>query len=144
MGQDGSDEAPTVLFDGVCNLCNGSVQFILDHERDHTLRFASLQSDEGARLLVAHGRRALAEGEAPESIALVEGGTLYERSTAALRIARHLRAPWRWGVVFFLVPRVLRDLAYGVIARNRYRWFGRSEQCLLPEPRSRSKFIDPG
>ena len=132
-------EPGIVLFDGVCNLCNGAVQFILDHERDHALRFASLQSDEGARLLVAHGRKALAAGESPDTMLLVEGGTLYDRSTAALRIARHLRAPWRWGVVFFVVPRVLRDFVYGVVARNRYRWFGKTDQCRLPTPELKAR-----
>lgn len=139
-----SAESPVVLFDGVCNFCNGSVQFIVDHERDRELRFASLQSAAGAQLLVAHGRRPLAEGEAPDSILVVADGRLYEQSAAALRIARHLSRPWNLARVFVLVPRPLRDLVYRFVARNRYRWFGRTEQCRVPTTALRMRFVpDP-
>lgn len=127
---------PVVLFDGTCNLCNGSVQFIIDHERAPTLKFASLQSDAARTLLGAE----LPPGD-PESVMLVEDGRTYSHSTAALRIARYLRAPWRWLVVLVVVPRFLRDAVYRFIARNRYRWFGKSETCRVPTPELRARFL---
>lgn len=127
---------PVVLFDGTCNLCNGAVQFIVDHERAPTLRFASLQSEAAAELLGAP----LPPGD-PDSVVLVEDGATYTHSTAALRIARHLRAPYRWSVVFFVVPRLVRDAVYRFVAKNRYRWFGKSETCRVPTPELRARFL---
>lgn len=128
-----------VLFDGVCNLCNGTVQFILDRDPAATFRFASLQSDRGRAILAGHGVTAPA-GD-PESVYLVEDGRLFDRSTAALRIARHLSFPWWLAGAGFLVPRPLRDLVYRFIAKNRYRWFGRTEQCRIPTPELRARML---
>ncbi|MCI0573316.1 MAG: thiol-disulfide oxidoreductase DCC family protein [Myxococcaceae bacterium] len=127
-----------VLFDGVCNLCNGAVNFIIDRDPEARFRFASLQSPVGATLLERHGLKVQAE---PESMVLLEGGHLYVRSTAALRIARHLRGAWRLLYVLLLVPRPLRDAAYRFIARHRYRWFGRTEACRVPTPALRARFL---
>lgn len=141
--------APTVLFDGVCNLCNGAVQFIIDHERSPALRFAALQSDHGEQLLTAAFGAARAkelragasdQGD-PDSVILVEAGRGYSHSTAGLRIVRYLRAPWSWLYAFVVVPRPLRDAVYRFIARNRYRWFGKSETCRVPTPELRQRFI---
>jgi len=138
-----------VLFDGKCNLCNGSVQFIIDHERAPNLRFAPLQSDIASERLKAtlgeDATRALVLGAAgsgdPDSIVVIEDGKAYTHSTAALRLAAHLTAPWRWAFVFYVVPRFIRDLVYRWIARNRYRWFGKTESCRVPTPELRARFI---
>ena len=134
------DEHPVVLFDGVCNLCNGAVNFLVDRDPRAKLRFASLQSSAGRALLEGLGH-ALADGD-PESIVLVDGGLVYERSTAALRIARHLSGPWSLLAVLFVVPAFLRDLVYRWVASNRYRWFGKSDVCRVPTPELRARFIE--
>ena len=125
---------PIILFDGVCNLCSGAVQFILDRDPRGRFRFASLQSGAARRLL---GGESL-----PESIVLIEEGKTSRRSTAALRIARRLRFPWPLLYAFIVVPRPLRDFVYNWIARNRYRWFGRRETCLVPAPDLRNRFLE--
>ncbi len=128
-----------VLFDGVCNLCNGVVQFILDRDRRAHFRFAQLQSEVGAKLL---GDRGLAtDPEALDSVLLVEDQKVYERSDAVLRIARRLSAPWPVLYAFIILPRFVRDGVYRFIARRRYRWFGRTEQCRVPTPALRARFL---
>lgn len=138
-----------VLFDGKCNLCNGAVQFIIDREREPTLKFAPLQSDVASERLTeamgADATKALVLGANgngdPDTIVLLEDGKAYTHSTAALRIAAHLGAPWRWALVFYVIPRALRDVVYRWIARNRYRWFGKTESCRVPTPELRARFI---
>jgi predicted DCC family thiol-disulfide oxidoreductase YuxK len=140
----GPDAAPLVLFDGVCNMCNGVVNFIIDHDPGARLRFASLQSS-AARAAVARsgGAPGVVAGDAdPETILLVEGGRVFERSTAALRIARYLPWPYRAIYVLVIVPRPLRDVVYSWIARNRYRWFGKSDACRVPTPELRARFVE--
>ena len=129
--------APVILFDGVCNLCNGFVQFVIRRDRVGRFRFASLQSAEGQALLTAHGLPAPTE---PESIVLIENGRAYSHSGAVLRLARHLPG-WRWLTAFRVVPRPVRDAVYRWVARNRYRWFGRQEACLLPTPELKARFL---
>lgn len=131
--------SPIVLFDGVCNLCNASVQFIIDRDPRAELRFASLQSGPAAKLFEEHGMKA-PEGD-PDSILLVEDGKIYERSTAALRIARRMSGLWSVLYAFIVVPRPIRDFVYKIIARNRYRWFGKSEMCRVPTPELRARFL---
>jgi predicted DCC family thiol-disulfide oxidoreductase YuxK len=131
-----------VLFDGVCNLCDHTVQFLLDRDPEGRFVFASLQSAEGKRVLAAAGHAPLHEGADPDSIVLVEGGKAYERSTAALRIARRLGFPWKALAVFLVFPALLRDLVYNLIAKNRYRWFGRHDSCRVPTPESRARFLE--
>lgn len=138
-------EPPVVLFDGHCNLCNGTLNFVLDRERDHELRFAALQSDAGREALVRaagepRARELLGDG-APGSIVVIADDRVYTQSDAALRVLHHLRAPWRWGRLLLVVPRPLRDVVYRFIARNRYRWFGRSEVCRVPTPELRARFL---
>lgn len=130
-------ETALVLFDGVCNFCQGSVQFILLRDPKGRFRFASLQSDEGRRRLAEHGLPT----ESLTSLVLIEGGKAYRRSTAALRIARHLSGAWPLAAAFLIIPRPLRDLVYDFIARNRYRWFGKTETCMLPRPEWRERFL---
>jgi predicted DCC family thiol-disulfide oxidoreductase YuxK len=144
-------DLPVVLFDGVCNLCNGAVQFMIDHERstEPHLHFAPIQSDAGRVLLErvfgAQRARELQKGATgsgdPDTIVFIEGERGYTHSTAALRIARHLRGPWRWLTAFVIVPRWIRDLCYGVIVRNRYRWFGKTESCRIPTPELKTRFL---
>jgi predicted DCC family thiol-disulfide oxidoreductase YuxK len=129
-----------VLFDGVCNLCNGAVNFLIDRDPGHHLRFAALQSPAGAALLARHGLPAVAEE--PETILLIEGDRVHARSTAALRIARYLRFPFWLLAGLQIVPRPLRDLVYRFIARRRYRWFGRSAACRMPTPDLRARFLE--
>lgn len=126
-----------MLFDGVCNLCNGSVQFIVRHDPAGRFRFASLQSEAGQALLRRHG---MDPGDL-FSVILVEDGRVYSRSDAALRIARGLSGGWRAAGALRVVPRPLRDLVYGWVARNRYRWFGKQEACMIPTPELRARFL---
>lgn len=142
-------EAPPllVLFDGVCNLCNGSVQFMIDRDPSAHLKFAALQSKGAREVLTRALGEARAEeilpkeGDDPGSVLLLERGVLHDRSSAALRIARHLSFPYSALFVFLIVPRPLRDLVYRFIARNRYRWFGKSETCRVPTPELRARFL---
>jgi predicted DCC family thiol-disulfide oxidoreductase YuxK len=129
--------SPLVLFDGVCNLCNRSVQMILRHDRKARFRFASLQSPLGEKLRDELG----IDREKVDSVVLVEGGRWYQESDAALRIANGLGGPWKAFGIFRLVPRPLRDAAYRLIARNRYRWFGKTETCWVPTPELRGRFL---
>lgn len=127
-----------VLFDGVCNLCNGAVQFLLRRDRRRRLRFASLQSAAGQAVLRQHCPTA----DTLETIVVIEGDRVRFRSAAALLLARRLPWPWPLLTVFVICPRPLRDALYAVVARNRYRWFGRRESCMLPGPETADRFLD--
>jgi predicted DCC family thiol-disulfide oxidoreductase YuxK len=128
---------PVAFFDGVCNLCNGSVDFLLRHDRRGLLRFAPLQG--AAFAAVARDHPELA---GTDSFVLQEGGRVHVRSSAALRAAMAMGGPWRLCGVLLLVPRPLRDGVYDFVARRRYRWFGRRESCRLPTPELRARFLD--
>lgn len=130
-----------VLFDGVCNLCNASVNFVIDRDPSGYFKFASLQS-EAARGHLARCGPAFTPTDPPASIVLIEGGACYRQSTAALRIARRLRGLWPLLYGFIIVPRPLRDAIYDWIARNRYRWFGRRDTCRIPTPELRDRFVE--
>jgi predicted DCC family thiol-disulfide oxidoreductase YuxK len=135
--------APVMLFDGHCNLCNHAVDFVLSHETAPELRFASLQSAAGKALLAERGV-ALPEGD-PDTVLLVDGPTVWSHSDAALRVARRLRFPWSVVGWFGWVPRFVRDAVYRLIARNRYRWFGKSETCRVATPAEKARFLSaPG
>jgi predicted DCC family thiol-disulfide oxidoreductase YuxK len=131
-------EHPVVLFDGVCNLCNNSVQFLIQRDPKAHLRFTSLQSETGQRLQTEHG----IDSQSLDSMLLVEGGRLYRESDATLRMARHLKGAWPLLGAFRIIPRPLRNLVYRWIARNRYRWFGKTEACWLPTPELRARFLE--
>ena len=126
-----------VVFDGVCNLCTHTVQFILEHESAPTLRFASVQSPAGSRLMRQFGM----DPEDAKTFVLVEGGKPFVRSEAAIRIARHLRFPWRMARAARIIPRIVRDYCYDTIARNRYRWFGRRDVCMVPKQNVAARFL---
>jgi predicted DCC family thiol-disulfide oxidoreductase YuxK len=127
-----------VLFDGVCNLCNGAVQFLIDHDHAGRIRFASLQGPTGQTLLGALGR----SRSEFESMFLVEGGRVFDRSTAALRMAAYLDHPWRLAARLQVFPQVARDSVYDLIARRRYAWFGRTESCRVPTPGLLDRFME--
>ena len=131
------NQPPIIFFDGVCTLCQGAVRFIIQRDRAARFRFAPLQSD-GLRAQFAITGRV---GEPLDSIILVEDGHTYERSTAALRIARKLDGAWPLLYLFILIPRPIRDAVYRWIARHRYRWFGQQEQCLVPTPEIKERFL---
>lgn len=127
----------TILFDGVCNLCNGFVQFVIARDPRAQFRFAALSSGPAAALLRASGVRE----PIPDTMVLVEDGRVYFRSDAPLRIARRLTFPWPLAYGFAVVPRFLRDRVYDVIAARRYRWFGRRDVCMVPTPELRNRFL---
>ena len=129
---------PIILFDGVCNLCNGSVQFVLNRDRAGYFKYASLQSESGQELLKKYGLPT----DDYNSFVLVEGERVYTQSTAALRVARNLEGAWKILYAFIIIPEFIRDAVYSLIARNRYRIFGKRESCMLPQPEWKSRFLE--
>lgn len=129
---------PILLFDGVCNLCSGSVQFVLKRNKKENIRFASLQSE--------FGKKTLQDSQLPvdytSSLVLLENGKTYVKSDAALRLSKHMSGIWKGGSVFLVVPKFIRNAVYDLIAKYRYRWFGKLDVCWLPEPRWRERFLD--
>jgi predicted DCC family thiol-disulfide oxidoreductase YuxK len=126
-----------ILFDGFCHLCSGLVRFVIARDPHGRFRFASLQSAAAVRLL---GERSH-PGPSLDTVVLVEGDRVYSRSAAVLRLAKGLRFPWPLLFMFVVVPRPLRDLAYGCVARHRYRWFGQRDACMTPTPELRARFL---
>jgi len=133
-----SHSRPVVLFDGVCNLCNGFVQFLLERDRNGVLKFGSLQSEPAAELLDACGM----EPDHRDSIVLVEGGQCYTKSDAALRITKHLGGFYAAVYALVVVPRPIRDRIYDIVANNRYDWFGTRDSCALPSPDVQDRFLE--
>jgi predicted DCC family thiol-disulfide oxidoreductase YuxK len=135
---------PIILYDGVCGLCNGLVQFLLKHDKDGRLRFASLQSDFAEKVLRRHGF----DAKDLDTVHVVEsydqpGERVLQRSDAILRAGRELGGFWSGSSsVARIVPRALRDLVYRLVATNRYRVFGKYDSCMLPDPNQRSRFLD--
>lgn len=126
-----------VLFDGYCNLCSGTVRFIIRRDKRRRFRYASLSGPTAERTL-----HELSPSRTPDSVLLVDEGKLYEGSTAALRIAKHLDGLWPllYGLIIFPLP--LREAVYHYVARNRYRWFGKREACWMPRPEWNELFPD--
>jgi predicted DCC family thiol-disulfide oxidoreductase YuxK len=137
----GVGDGPIVLFDGKCNLCAGVVTWVLDHEADHEIRFASLQSPHAAALLGSVGMEVPVAD--PDTIVVIEGGRGYLGADATMRIARHFRQPYRSiaEVGLAVLPKAVRDGLYDEVARNRYRWFGQRDQCWIPGPEVESRFV---
>ncbi len=127
----------TVLFDGACNLCNGSVRFIIANDPAGHFRFASLQSPQGNAALARAGWRA----KGVDSIVLIDGNRLYRRSDAALRIAAELRAPWGLARALLVIPPAIRDAVYDWVAKHRYEVFGKRDLCALPDPALAERFL---
>jgi predicted DCC family thiol-disulfide oxidoreductase YuxK len=133
-----STDKKIILFDGVCNLCNRTVQFVLKRDAKAQFVFGSLQGRAGSDLL---GQLNL-PSDTYNSFLLIENDTFYTRSSAVLRVLRYLGRGWQVAYLFMLLPKGVRDGLYNWIARNRYRWFGRSPTCMVPEPRWRNRFLD--
>ncbi|HEY9005515.1 thiol-disulfide oxidoreductase DCC family protein [Ohtaekwangia sp.] len=127
-----------VLFDGVCNLCNSTVQFIIRRDPSGIFRFASLQSVYAQTLLKQLG----IPSNQLYSIIVVENGVAYQKSDAVLKIVRHLSGAWSLFAVFRIVPKFIRDAFYTGVARYRYRVFGKKEECMIPTPELKARFID--
>jgi predicted DCC family thiol-disulfide oxidoreductase YuxK len=131
------DSKRIILFDGVCNLCNASVNFIIDRDKNDEFVFGSLQSEEAQKLLERY--------EIPQdyldSIILIYDGRYFDRSTAALKIASRLSGLWPMLSIFYIVPKALRDWLYDIVADNRYRWFGKQDACRVPTAELKAKFI---
>ena len=126
-----------VLFDGVCNFCNGSVNFIIERDKENYFKFAPLQSKIGEELLQKYE----IDKAETDSVVLIEDEKAYTHSTAALRIARRLVGVWSWLYAFIIVPRSLRDFLYRLFAKNRYRLFGKQDACMMPTPEIRQRFL---
>lgn len=132
------ENGPILLFDGVCNLCSSSVQFVLKRNKKGNIRFASLQSE--------FGQKALKDSQLPSgyinSLVLLEAGKTYVKSDAALRLSKHLNGFWKVGSVFLIVPRFIRNAVYDLIAKYRYNWFGKVDVCWIPKPEWKGRFLD--
>jgi predicted DCC family thiol-disulfide oxidoreductase YuxK len=131
------NDKPIILFDGVCNLCNKSVQFILKRDKDQKFLFASLQSLYGQKLLQKFNLPA----DNFNSFILYQDEKIYSCSTGALKMFSQLNG-WRWMKIFWVVPKFIRDAVYNLIAKNRYKWFGKKEECWLPTPELKARFLE--
>lgn len=136
MGKDVNKKI--VLFDGVCNLCSSSVQFILKKDKKDQFLFGSLQGEAGQQYLKQFNLPA----DAFNSFMLVESETLYTRSTAALRMLKYLGGGWSLLYGLIIIPKFIRDGVYNLIAKNRYKWFGKKDACWIPTPALKAKFLD--
>ena len=128
---------PVLLFDGVCNLCNGTVQFVIKRDPEAKFRFAALQSEVGQALL----KKFELPQDDYDSFVFVEGERFYLRSTAALKVLKGLRGLWPLLYGLVIIPRPIRDFFYNWIAKNRYRWFGKKDQCMIPTPDLQKRFL---
>lgn len=126
-----------VLFDGVCNFCNASVNFVIERDKAGYFKFAPLQSEIGEELVAKHG----IDTEDTDSVIVVENDRAYTHSSAALRIAKQLDGIWAWSYAFIIVPKAIRDFAYKLFAKHRYRLFGRQDACMMPTPEIRARFL---
>jgi len=129
---------PILFFDGLCNLCTASVQFIIRHDPKQRFRFASLQSTTARSIL----GQSVSATDKPDSFLLWENGTVYSRSEAALRVTRRLSGAWPLLYMFRIVPVGIRDGIYNIVARNRYRWFGRKNECWVPSAALQQLFLE--
>lgn len=127
-----------ILFDGICNLCNGSVQYVIKHDPGGIFKFAAFQSNTGQRILQ--------QQNLPEnpfnSFLLIEQGQVFTKSTAALRVAKKLNGPTKLLYAFIILPAFIRNFVYDLIAKNRYRWFGKKETCMVPAPELLDRFLN--
>ncbi|HEY2725720.1 MAG TPA: DCC1-like thiol-disulfide oxidoreductase family protein [Parafilimonas sp.] len=132
------EDHPIILFDGICNLCNTSVQYVIKHDPEHTFRFASLQSSFAQKLF--------SKNNLPlnnfNSFVLFINKKIYTRSTAALMVAKKLKGFIRFLYAFMIIPKFIRDAVYNIIAKNRYKWFGKKNECWIPTPELKNLFLD--
>ena len=132
------DNHPIILFDGVCNLCNSSVQYVITHDPNAIFQFASLQGETGQQLLKQYG---LIENNM-NSFVLIQDNKAYTRSTAALFVAKRLKGISKLLYGFIIVPSFIRNAVYDIISRNRYKWFGKKDSCMIPTEALKSRFLN--
>ncbi|TLS35813.1 thiol-disulfide oxidoreductase DCC family protein [Pseudalkalibacillus caeni] len=125
-----------ILFDGECNFCDKSVQFIIKRDKKAIYKFGSIQSDEGQEILKKYR-----VPQGIDSLILVEGNKCYLKSSAALRICKNLQGAWKLLYGILIIPKPIRDIVYSFVAKNRYKWFGKKESCMLPSPEIRKRFL---
>ena len=125
-----------VFFDGVCNLCQGSVRYLIKHDKKGVLKFASLQGNYAKDFVNE------AEIQSMQSIMFFDGKMLYKKSTAVLKLSRLLGGWHQLLLLGYILPRFVRDWLYNIVAKNRYRWFGRKDQCMLPSKGFENRFLD--
>ena len=130
-------QQPVILFDGVCNFCNAGVNFIIKQDKKKVFRFAALQSEAGQNFLQQFDL----PKEGFDSFVLIDKGKAYKKSTAGIRVYGKLAWYWKWTQLFWIVPAFIRNAVYDFIARNRYKWFGKKESCMIPTPEVKSRFI---
>ena len=128
---------PIILFDGVCNFCNAAVNFVIKKDKNKHIKFAPLQSGAGIQLIKQYGLPANVMG----SFLFIENGKMYNKSTAALKVCRHLKGLWPLCYGFIIVPAFIRNAVYDWIAKNRYKWFGKRQACMIPNPEVRARFL---
>ncbi|MEO6254260.1 MAG: thiol-disulfide oxidoreductase DCC family protein [Ferruginibacter sp.] len=132
------DQQPIILFDGICNFCNSAVNFVIKKNAKANILFAPMQSAGGQKLLKQYN---LPAGDM-QSFVFIENGIAYKRSTAALRVCRHLKGLWPLCYGLIIVPRFIRDAIYNWIAKNRYKWFGVRQECMIPTPEVKARFLN--
>jgi len=126
-----------ILFDGICNLCNGAINYVIQKDKQNIFKFATLQSEIGKNLL----KKFDIDSDKVDSIVLIQEGKSYIKSDAALQIAKHLKGGIRFLYPFRILPKRFRDLIYDTVAKNRYKWFGKKESCMIPTPELQRKFL---
>ena len=131
-------DKPVVLFDGVCNLCDSAVQFIIKHDKKNNFLFASLQSETGQKLLQQYNLP-LSDFN---SFILIQNNRPYTKSTGALKVAKKLNALWPILYLFIIVPKFIRDGVYNWVAKNRYKWFGKKDECMIPTQQLKARFLN--
>lgn len=130
---------PILYFDGVCNLCNAAVHWVIKSDKQEQFRFASLQSEAGQSMLMSYF---FEKSKIPDSVLLEIDGMLYAKSSAAIKLLQMLGGVYKLSVIAWVVPRFIRDAAYDFIARNRYKWYGKRDSCMLPTHELKSRFLD--
>ena len=133
------EEKKIILFDGVCNLCNSAVNYIIDRDKKDVFRFVSLQSELGQQIQQHLG---LNTNQLDSIILYIPKEAYYLKSSAAIRIMYQFPLFWKLSILFYIIPPFIRDAAYSYIANNRYKWFGKTEQCRIPTPALQQKFLD--
>lgn len=128
-----------ILFDGVCNLCNSSVKYVIKHDKKDEFRFVPIQSELGQKIIKHIG---ISEKHTDSVIFYKPGKVYYYKSTAALEIAKSLNGFFTYALIFRIIPSAIRDIIYDYIAKNRYKWYGKNESCMIPTPESKSKFLE--
>ncbi|MFI5185371.1 MAG: thiol-disulfide oxidoreductase DCC family protein [Chitinophagales bacterium] len=130
-------DKPVILFDGICNFCNAIVNFIIRQDKKNVFLFCTFQSEPGKKLLEEYK----INWKDNDSFVIIEHGKAWQKSTAALKLYNKLPWFWKWTQIFWIVPTFIRDGVYNFIAKNRYRWFGKKDACMIPAPEVKEKFL---